>query len=161
MDGRLSITGRSGLDDPHPQFVGRRQRHLTATVSATVDASGGTGGLAARYDEDHWICLEARGTAVMARAHVAGLAQSWRATVPAGDVELRIEMSPPPPAGFDAGAMGGDRIRLLAAGTLVAELDGRYWTAETCASFTGRIIGLYASRGTVRFADFRYLGTGA
>jgi xylan 1,4-beta-xylosidase len=161
VDGRLSITGRSGLDDPHPQFVGRRQRHLTATVSATVDASGGTGGLAARYDEDHWICLEARGTAVTARAHVAGLAQSWRATVPAGDVELRIEMSPPPPAGFDAGAMGGDRIRLLAAGTLVAELDGRYWTAETCASFTGRIIGLYASRGTVRFADFRYLGTGA
>jgi xylan 1,4-beta-xylosidase len=160
-DGRLSITGRTGLDDPHPQFVGRRQRHLTATVSATVDASGGAGGLAARYDEDHWICLEARGTAVTARAHVAGLAQSWQATVPAGDVELRIETTPPPPAGFDAGAMGGDRIRLLAGGTLVAELDGRYWTAETCASFTGRVIGLYASEGTVRFADFRYRGTGA
>ena len=62
VDGRLSITGRAGLDDPHPQFVGRRQRHLTATVSATVDASGGTGGLAARYDEHHWFCLEVRGT---------------------------------------------------------------------------------------------------
>ena len=44
--------------------------------------------------------------------------------------------------------MGGDRIRLLGrAATLVAELDGRYWTAETCASFTGRVIGLYASAG--------------
>ena len=157
--GRLSIAGRTGLDDRHPQFVGRRQRHLTATVSAIVDASGGTGGLAARYDEDHWFCLEARGTVVTARAHVAGLAQSWQVAVPPGDVELRLELTPPPTAGFDSAAMGGDRIRLLAAGALVAELDGRYWTAETCASFTGRVIGLYASQGTVSFAGFRYRGT--
>jgi len=159
-DGRLAITGHAGLDDPHPQFVGRRQRHLTATVSATVDATSGTGGLAARYDEKHWICLEARGTLVTARAQVAGLAQSWQATVPGGDVELRMEMTPAP-TGFSSAAMGGDRIRLLAAGSLVAELDGRYWTAETCASFTGRVIGLYASAGTVSFACFRYRGTGA
>jgi xylan 1,4-beta-xylosidase len=157
--GRLSITGRAGLDDPHPQFVGRRQRHLTATVSATVDASGGAGGLAARYDEDHWICIEARGPVVTVRAQVAGLAQSWQATVPAGDVELRMEMTPPSPAGFNTAAMGGDRIRLLAASTLLAELDGRYWTAETCASFTGRVIGMYATEGTVSFASFRYRGT--
>ena len=158
VDGRLSITGRTGLGDPHPRFVGRRQRHRSATVTATVDAAGGAGGLAARYDEDHWIALEARGTVVTARAQVAGLAQTWQVTVPAGDVELRMEMTPPP-AGFGSAAMGGDRIRLLAAGTLVAELDGRYWTAETCASFTGRVIGLYASQGTVSFAGFRYRGT--
>ena len=159
-DGRLSITGHTGLDDPRPQFVGRRQRHLTATVSATVDASGGTGGLAARYDEHHWFGLEVRGTVVTARAHVAGLAQAWDVTVPAGDVELRIEMTRPAST-FDSAALGGDRIRLLAAGTLVAELDGRYWTAEGCASFTGRVIGLYASAGTVRFAGFRYRGSDA
>lgn len=157
VDGRLSITGRTGLDGPHPQFVGRRQRHLSAAVSVTVDASGGTGGLAARYDEDHWICLEARGTVVTARAHVAGFAQSWQATVPAGDIELRMEMTPPP-TGFNSEAMGGDRIRLLAAGTLVAGLEGRYWTAETCASFSGRVVGLYACQGTVSFTDFRYRG---
>jgi beta-xylosidase len=58
---------QAGVDDPRPQFVGRRQRHLTATVSTTVDASSGTGGLAARYDEDHWFALEARGTVVTAR----------------------------------------------------------------------------------------------
>jgi len=158
VDGRLSITGRVGLGDLHPQFVGRRQRHLTATVSTTVDVSGGTGGLAARYDEQHWFCLEVRGTVVTARAQVAGLAQVWQATVPTGDVELRMEMTPPA-ASFNSAALGGDRIRLVAAGTLVAELDGRYWTAETCASFTGRVIGLYASAGTVRFADFQYRGT--
>ena len=114
-DGRLAIIGRAGLDDAHPHFVGRRQRHLTATVSATVDASSGAGGLAARYDEDHWICLEVCGTAVTASAQVAGLAQSWQATVLAGDVELRMDMTPPPPVGFNTAAMGGDRIRLLAA----------------------------------------------
>jgi len=158
VDGALTINGRSGLNDPHPQFVGRRQRHLSATVSTTVDASGGAGGLAVRYDEDSWFCLEARGTVVTARAQLAGLAQTWTAAVPAGEVELRIELSPPP-AGLTPAAMGGDRIRLLAAGTLITELDGRYWTAETCASFTGRVIGLYASRGTVRFTDFRYQGS--
>jgi beta-xylosidase len=160
VDGRLAITGHAGLDDPRPQFVGRRQQHLTATVSTTVDASSGTGGLAARYDEEHWICLEVRGTVVTARAQVAGLAQSWQATVPAADVELCMEMILPS-AGLNFAAMGGDRIRLLAAGTLIAELDGRYWTAETCASFTGRVIGLYASAGTVSFAGFRYRGTEA
>ena len=158
VGGRLSITGRAGLDDPRPQFVGRRQRHLTATVSTTVDASAGAGGLAARYDEHHWICLEARGTVVSACAQLAGLSQAWQVTVPAGDVELRMEMTPPT-ATFNSAAMGGDRIRLLAGGALVAELDGRYWTAETCTSFTGRVIGLYASEGTVSFAGFRYRGS--
>jgi xylan 1,4-beta-xylosidase len=158
VDGALTIDGPSALNDPHPQFVGRRQRHLSAVVSTTVDASGGAGGLAARYDEDHWFCLEVSGTVVTARAQLAGLAQTWRAAVPAGEVELRIELSPPP-VGFTPAAMGGDRIRLLAAGTLITELDGRYWTAETCASFTGRVIGLYASRGTVRFTGFRYQGS--
>jgi xylan 1,4-beta-xylosidase len=159
-NGGLSITGRSGLDDPHPQFVGRRQRHLSAAVSTTVDASAGAGGLAARYDEDHWFALEARGTVVTARAHLAGVEQAWQATVPPGDVELRMAMTPPP-FGFTPAALGGDRIRLLAGTTLLAELDGRYWTAETCASFTGRVIGLYAREGTVRFAGFRYQGSDA
>jgi hypothetical protein len=160
--GRLSITGGRGLDDPHPRFLGRRQLHLTASVSTTVDASAGSGGLAARYDEDNYISLEARtegaATLVTARAQLAGLGQSWQATLPAGDIELRIEMAPAEP-GFTAAAMGGDRIRLFAGDTLVTELDGRYWTAETAASFTGRVVGLYAADGTVTFADFRYRGS--
>jgi beta-xylosidase len=159
-DERLSITGCSGLDDPHPQFVGRRQRHLSAAVSATVDAAAGTGGLAARYAEDHWIALEASGTQVTARARLADLTHAWQVTVPTGEVELRMEMSPPP-GGFTPEAGGGDRIRLLAAGELVTELDGRYWTAETCGSFTGRVIGLYASEGTVSFGAWTYRGSDA
>jgi beta-xylosidase len=157
--GRLSITGQVGLDDSHPQFVGRRQRHLTGTVSTTVDATGGSGGLALRYDEQSYLSIEARGTSVTARAQIAGLTQTWESTVPDGTaIELRIEMGLAK-LGFTPEAMGGDRIRLFAGGTLLTELDGRYWTAETCTSFTGRVIGLFATDGTVGFADFRYRGS--
>jgi beta-xylosidase len=155
--GRLRIAGHADLDDSHPQFVGRRQRHHIATVSSTVDASAGVGGLAVRYDERHWFAVEAGGGRVTARASLSGLGQTWTVERAPGDVELRIEMAPPPP-GFNADAMGADRIRLCAGGTVLAELDGRYWTAETCAAFTGRVIGLYAREGTVAFADFRYTG---
>jgi hypothetical protein len=40
----------------------------------------------------------------------------------------------------------------------LARLDGRYLSQETAASFTGRVIGLYAVSGDVAFADFRYSG---
>ena len=165
--GRLAIVGDgNGLDSPHPRFVGRRQRHLTATLCARVDAAAGVGGLAARYDEQHWFALEARGdgdtTTVTARARVAGLAQDWSTTLPSGVIELRIEMVPPAP-GFSPEALGGDRIRLVAAAgsqeVLLTELDGRFWTAESCTSFTGRVLGLYAVEGTVAFADWRYRGS--
>ncbi|MGY1602283.1 family 43 glycosylhydrolase [Geodermatophilus sp. SYSU D00815] len=147
------------LDDPRPRFLGRRQRHLRATVSTTVDASRGTGGLASRYAEDHWFAIEAGpdGT-VTAHARLAGVHQTWRATVPAGPVELRLEMTPPP-SDFSAGAVGADRIRLLAGDVVLAELDGRYWTFEVSKSFTGRVVGMFATDGTMTFADFRYRGS--
>jgi xylan 1,4-beta-xylosidase len=37
-------------------------------------------------------------------------------------------------------------------------VDGRYLSQETAASFTGRVIGLYAVNGEVNFSDFRYRG---
>ncbi|SHN43110.1 glycoside hydrolase family 43 protein [Cryptosporangium aurantiacum] len=156
--GRLVITADgTTLDDPRPWFVGRRQRHLRATVSTRVDASGGVGGLACRFAEDNWFALEASGATVTARARLAGLVQTWKTTVPEGDVELRLEMTPPP-ADFSAGAVGGDRIRLIAGDVVLAELDGRYWSFEVAKSFTGRVVGLYATDGTVSFADFHYRG---
>ena len=138
------VADGSTLDDSHPRFVGRRQRHIRSTVSTVVDAAAGAGGLAFRYDEQHHVSLEARGsrdsTQVTALASVAGIRQSWSAYLPGHEVELRIEARPPA-TGFDAEAMGGDRIRLVA-GTggedvLLTELDGRFWTAEVTASFTG------------------------
>jgi beta-xylosidase len=166
----LVVTGDgTTLDDPRPWFLGRRQRHLAATVTTTVDASRGTGGLAARYGEDSWFAIEAApdGT-VTARAVLAGLDRTWTAVLPVGAVELRMEMTPPP-SDFSAGAVGGDRIRLIARSTaeaggddvVLTELDGRYWTFEVAKTFTGRVVGLYATDGTVSFADFRYRGRNA
>ncbi|MGW3916812.1 family 43 glycosylhydrolase [Streptomyces sp. NPDC005070] len=161
----ISSTGSTGLDGTHPAFLGRRQRHLAAAVSAAFDVSAGAGGLAVRNAEDNSIALEARagaqGVEITARAVVAGFDRSWHATLPAGEVELTIAMTPPP-ADFSAGAVGGDRIRLTArsAGTEVtlAELDGRHWCFETAKAFTGRVIGPFASEGDVIVRRLRYSG---
>lgn len=149
----------------HPRFVGRRQRHLTATVSTDVDVTAGAGGLAVRYDERHWYCLHAQAksgkTTVTARACVAGLAQTWTVALGSPVVELRMEMSPPP-VGLVAGAMNGDTVRLIAAddeqAVVLAELDGKLWSAEVCSSFTGRVIGLFAVQGEPAFRAWRYQG---
>ncbi|NYJ07210.1 glycoside hydrolase family 43 protein [Petropleomorpha daqingensis] len=165
--GRLCLAGDgAGLDARRPVFLGRRQRHLSATVTARVDATVGVGGLAARHDERHWFALEVRteGSAavVTARAALSGFERTWEATLPAGEVELAIELRQP---SRDIRAMwtGGDHIRLCAAASgrrvVLAELDGRYWSFETANSFTGRVIGLYATEGMVTFADYAYSGT--
>ena len=36
----------------------------------------------------------------------------------------------------------------------LAELDGRYLSTEVAGGFTGRVIGMYAATGTVRFDWF-------
>jgi beta-xylosidase len=156
----------STLSSPRPRFLGRRQRHLTSTFTATLDVSGGVGGLAMRYDESHHVSLEARAeeTAVVvtARASLAGVEQTWTTKLPAGDAHLSLDTRPPG-TGFSADALGGDRITLSASttgeATVLATLDGRYWTAETAASFTGRVVGAYVVEGTVAVTSFRYQGS--
>jgi hypothetical protein len=169
LDGRLAISGEGGgLDDLRPAFLGRRLRHLSATVTVGVDPSAGRGGLAARHDEQHWFALEARGdggsTTVTARAALAGFERAWSAEFPAGEVELRMELLRPP-SGFVPAAAGGGTVRLAASGggrdVVLAEFDGRYWSFEVATSFTGRVVGLYAVDGTVGFTGFRYRGTDA
>lgn len=169
VDGRLVLTGDGrDLDDPRPWFLGRRQRHMSATVSTRVDASAGRGGLAARHDEVHWFALEAQGdggtTTVTARAALAGFERTWQAEFAAAEVELRMELLRPP-SGFVPAAAGGGTVRLTAAAddreVVLAEFDGRYWSFEVASSFTGRVVGLYAADGTVTFAGLRYRGTDA
>ena len=40
----------------------------------------------------------------------------------------------------------------------LARLDGRYLSTEVAGGFTGRVIGMYAAAGTVRFDWFDYRG---
>ncbi len=161
-DGRIVLRGRGAdLSDPLPVFLGRRQSHLTASLTVRVDASRGRGGIAARHSEAHWLGIEAHDdgdtVAVTARAALAGLTHEWSGVLPAGEVVLSIR-SRPPRADMHPLEVGGDRIRLVAASAadpgselVLAELDGRYWSFETTESFTGRVLGLYAVDGTVFF----------
>ena len=95
--GRLTITADGNdLDTMRPQFLGRRQQHLTASVATRIDASAGVGGLAARLSEDHYFAIEADGTrgatAVAARARLSGIEHTWSGELPAGEILFRIEM---------------------------------------------------------------------
>jgi len=163
-DGRLVIRGvPGGMAAPRPAFVGRRQRHQVSATCVTVDATSGAGGLALRYDEELFIALEARGSTVTATAQVSSLREEWTATLPPGEISLRIETAPPP-KGFGAEARGGDRIRLLASSggqeLVLADVDGRHWSAESAGgSFTGRVTGMFASEGVVSFGSFSYRGS--
>jgi hypothetical protein len=95
---------------------------------------------------------------------VATIRQEWRAPVPASRVTLRVESVP---------STGNEFLDMLSPGFVVlsvsddttgvttrelARLDGRYLSQEVAASFTGRVIGLYAVDGQLDFTDFRYNG---
>lgn len=59
VKGNLVITADvSTRRDLQPTFVARRQADLVIDVSACVDADEGTGGLALRYDENHFLSIE-------------------------------------------------------------------------------------------------------
>ena len=159
------ITGDgSGLDGARPSFVGIRQRHSRVSFSAAVDASGGTGGVALRLDEEHVLAVEADGSSVTARAVLAGFEKTWSATVGEGRLRLGIDLEPAS-SDFRDGMVGADTVTLWAeaGGTRVdlAQVDGRYWTYESAKSFTGRVLGVYATTGSVTFTDCAYAGSDA
>jgi xylan 1,4-beta-xylosidase len=165
--GRLTLRGDGrDLTDPAPAFLGRRQLHQTAAVATTIGARHGVGGLAIRYDEQTVYSLTVADDGVQAtvtaEARVPGIVQRWTEVLPSGPVELRLESEPPP--GTDFGAMmTSDLVRFVAKSAEreveLANVDGRYLTAETAASFTGRVIGVFAVSGSVTFDGFRYTGS--
>jgi beta-xylosidase len=166
VDGTLSMTADgSTLDDTHPIFVGRRQLSVTSQASTVVDASGGTGGLAVRYDEQAHYEIEATGgadgTTIVARASVPSFRNEWTATLPAGPVTLHLDTASTAGLSFGPEGMTSDMVTLWAeAGgekVELARVDGRGLSAETAASFTGRVIGLYATAGTVAFTGYTFI----
>jgi hypothetical protein len=142
---------------------------------AVLDVSSGTGGIAVRNAEDNWFGIEATrngggGVTITARAVVAGFDRTWEATLPHGDVELAI-LTEPPSRDFRAGAVGGDRLRLVARAAapdalseghtdevLLTELDGRHWAFETAKAFTGRVFGAFAVEGEIVLRRLEYCG---
>jgi beta-xylosidase len=175
--GHLVLHARAdSLDVPGALFVGRRQRDQDCTARARADvAEGGRGGIAVRLDEAHHYEVETGGGTVRAVARIGPLsAVIAELPVPPGPVTLRIDTATtdvlppsvtvrgpdpaaPAPPGLRAG--GPDTVRLgyeTPGGDflILAELDGRYLTTEVAGGFTGRVIGMYATRGSVAFDWF-------
>ncbi|KUO18124.1 glycoside hydrolase family 43 protein [Streptomyces dysideae] len=169
--GYVTLHARSGgLDSFRPDFVGRRQRHIDSVTETRINPADGRGGLGLRFDEEFTIALTAErapsgATLVTARAGLPSVTQTWSTEVPAdSEVLLRIVTQTPPP-GRALWLPPGDRIRLSVVDSdgvesQLVELDGRMWSVELAAPFTGRVIGMFAEAGTVHFADFRYHGEG-
>ncbi|WP_430791494.1 glycoside hydrolase family 43 protein [Actinoplanes sp. G11-F43] len=156
-DGWLTLHARDrSLDDPCVTFVGRRQQHRSCTVRALVDAGAGRGGLVVRLDENHHYEVEISDGEVRVTARLGSMRHTSPVLpVPSGPVRLRIDI---------IAADGGDghprqepdMIRLGTETEVLAELDGRYLSTEVAGGFTGRVIGMYATDGTVRFDWYDY-----
>ncbi|MFI6033289.1 glycoside hydrolase family 43 protein [Streptomyces sp. NPDC051315] len=159
--GWLTLRARGGsLDETDVTFVGRRQQHLSCRVRALIDPAQGRGGLAVRLDEQHHYAIEAASGEVRVRARVGPLDSvvASRPT-PEGPVVLRIEVAAVQDVrdartGPDTVSIGveepdGTFVRL-------ASLDGKYLSTEVAGGFTGRVIGMFASGGSVHFDWFDY-----
>ncbi|AXG77685.1 glycoside hydrolase family 43 protein [Streptomyces paludis] len=181
-DGETGVEGSgdsadTAMDSPRPAFLGRRQLHERASFTALFDVGRGTGGLTLRMDEFHHYDIEAGAGQVRARARIGPVRQTWERplTGDPGSVELRIITEPVGADGLER--MGPDTVRLAfrtggdgdgddggrddgpgGGWQELAALDGRYIAAETAASFTGRVAGVYAAEGVVDVDWFAYTG---
>lgn len=159
--GWLTLRARgSGMDDPDVVFAGRRQQHLSCRVRALIDPVDGRGGLAVRFDEKHHYEIEVGSGEVRVLARIGPLRTTVATLpVPDGPVVLGIEVAATqtlsdPCAGPDSIALGVEEPD--GTFTVLGELDGRYLSTEVAGGFTGRVIGMYGSAGTVHFDWFDY-----
>jgi xylan 1,4-beta-xylosidase len=148
------------LDAPDVTFVGRRQQHRSCRVRALIDPADGSGGLGVRLDEHHHYEIEADGSEVSVIARIGPVKTVVAShAVEAGPIVLRVETEAT--QGWRDPRMEPDVVRLGVESTdggfiALAELDGRYLSTEVAGGFTGRVIGMYAATGTVRFDWFDY-----
>ncbi|GIE95203.1 glycoside hydrolase family 43 protein [Paractinoplanes rishiriensis] len=155
--GWLTLHARDeSLDRPEVTFVGRRQQDPSCGVRTLIDTGDGRGGLAIRLDERHHYEIEAGGGEVRVIARIGSM--RWAvATRPVSATRVRLGIDVlAAPAEYWHPCQEPDIVRLgveHADGVyeVLAELDGRYLSTEVAGGFTGRVIGMYAAFGTVRF----------
>lgn len=162
-DGWLTLRARGGsLDAPDAVFLGRRQQHLAFEARTLVDPAEGSGGLAVRLDERHHYGIEVSADGqVQVIARIGPLrVLAAETTVPAGPLVLSVRTAAAPEphdarTGPDSLVFGVETPD--GAATELVSLDGRYLSTEVAGGFTGRVVGLYAASGTVRFDWFDYI----
>ncbi|GGN07934.1 glycoside hydrolase 43 family protein [Lentzea pudingi] len=156
--GWLTLTARgTGMDDPAVVFAGQRQRHRSCLVRTLIDPADGIGGLAVRLDEQHHYEIEVAPFVVRVLARIGPLSVVVASRVaPDGPLvlEVRVQAREPQDArsGPDTLTFGVEEPD--GSFFVLAELDGKYLSTEVAGGFTGRVIGLYAGAGVVRFDWF-------
>jgi xylan 1,4-beta-xylosidase len=151
-DDSWSLTDRPGWLTLHAgAFVGRRQQQHDTRVTTRLAPGTACAGLSVRMDDAHHYDLEI--TDGQARVVVAiGPVRQVVAEqpVPAGPLDLTVETR------THDSFQGPDVITFrIGDGPPLAELDGRYLSTEVATGFTGRVIGLYVTRGSAAFDWYR------
>ncbi len=165
------------LDRAGATVVARRQQHHDCRASVHVDPGAGRAGLTLRVDEAHHYDLEVSDGTVRVLGRVGPFRQVFaEQRVPAGGVTLTIatrthHLLPPtataadqvasPEAPFGVRPAGCDTVSFEVqthdGPVVLAELDGRYLSTEVAAGFTGRVFGMYVTKGSAAFDWFDYL----
>ncbi|MCP2245965.1 glycoside hydrolase family 43 protein [Lentzea aerocolonigenes] len=159
--GWLTLHARgSSVDDPAVIFVGRRQQHLSCRARTLLDPAEGSGGLAVRLDEEHHYEIEVASGEVRVLARIGPL-RTVVASRPAPDGPVVLVVQVDERKTMWEARSGPDTLTFgveEADGTVtsLATLDGKYLSTEVSGGFTGRVIGMYATAGTVGFDWFDY-----
>ncbi len=186
-DGSWSLDTRAGwltlcatgttLDRPGHTFIGRRQQHPDCRIAARLDPGSGRAGLTVRLDEAHHYDVEVGDGEARVVARIGPLSQCVaRHPVPPGPLALIVDIRTTgvlPPSVSATSQVTGEPLGVAANGpdtisftvdadepVLLAELDGRYLSTEVATGFTGRVIGMYVTRGAASFDWFDYRPTG-
>lgn len=172
----LHATGES-LDRPGYTFVGRRQQHPDCRVRVRLDpGADARAGVAVRLDEAHHYDIEVADGQVSVIARIGPVRQCLALQpVPPGPLVLTVDVGttgllPPSVTGAGQGAVAPAGVRtsgpdMISFGVQapdpvrLADIDGRYLSTEVATGFTGRVIGMYVTRGTAGFDWFEYRST--
>jgi hypothetical protein len=141
-------------------FLCARIRDFAWTAEARVESAGT---LALRLDDRHWCAVTLEDGRVRGVVQIGDVRQDLAATdvAPDDEVTLRIATVPPHTAPLPFGYAGPDDVILSAESTSagrveIARLDGRYFSTEVAAGFTGRVlaIGAPSTDGRLRWVSY-------
>lgn len=119
------------------------------------------GELRLRVDERHWCGVRVQDGRAYAVLHIGDTEQCLaEISLHRRRATLRIEASPPARSAIPFGSAGPDDITLsvdAGAGRVeLARIDGRYFSTEVAAGFTGRMLALGSPRPEGRVLSLRY-----
>jgi len=157
--GELVLEGEQrSMDHGAPTFVGRRQTRFEARIAATVRAGAAdtVGGLTLRFDEQHHYDIELQPGRVVGRAVLPSIVQEHDVAIDATSVELAFEFRTPKAGSRSSASSDLIDLVVVADGNRqpVATFDGRYLSAESACSFTGRVAGVYCHTGQLRVGRY-------